>query len=65
MSCFKVKPRSQVTKSTVKQFGTKKIHIWQPYVLVGHFAPAPFAKNLQQQSDGFFSYVFVFFLLFL
>ena len=25
MSCFKVKPRSQVTKSTVKQFGTKNI----------------------------------------
>jgi hypothetical protein len=59
-----VKPRSQVTKSTVKQFGTK--NIWQPYVLVGHFAPAPFAKNLQQQSDGlFFSFVFVFFFVFL
>lgn len=65
MSCFKVKPRSQVTKSTVKQFGTKNINIWQPYVLVGHLAPAPFAKNLQQQSDGFFFLLCLFFLLFL
>lgn len=54
MSCFKVKPRSQVTKSTVKQFGTKNIHIWQAYVLVGHLAWHPLPKTCSSNRMDFF-----------
>jgi len=64
MSCFKVKPRSQVTKSTVKQFGNKNIPHLAGICSCRSFGLAPFVKNLQQQSDGFFSYVFVFFFFF-
>ena len=44
MSCFKVKPRSQVTKSTVT-IRHQKHNIWQQYVLVGHLARHPFAQQ--------------------
>jgi len=64
MSCFKVKPRSQVTKSTVKQFGTKNIHIWQPYVLVGHLAWHPLPKTCSNNRMEFFLMCLFFFFFF-
>jgi len=64
MSCFKVKPRSQVTKSTVKQFGTKNINIWQPYVLVGHLARHPLPKTCSNNRMDFFFFCVCFFFFF-
>lgn len=63
MSCFKVKPRSQVTKSTVT-IRHQKHNIWQPYVLVGHLARHPLPKTCSNNRMDFFSFVFVFFFFF-
>lgn len=53
MSCFKVKPRSQVTKSTVT-IRHQKHNIWQPYVLVGHLARHPLPKTCSNNRMDFF-----------
>merc|ERR1711935_223067 len=53
MSCFKVKPRTQVTKSTVT-IRHQKHNIWQPYVLLGHLARHPLPKTCSNNRMDFF-----------